>query len=382
MSMPPRSRSEPSDSFVGDPSSRFTGVAIDSGRGRDSREGVNRNLLRRSRKSGMRRGDLVEVRSPSEILATLDSNGTLDGLPFMPEMLDQIGKRYRVTSRVERACDTIEYRGSRRMPNTVMLDDLRCDGQGHDGCQAACRIYWREAWLRRVNDDEPHLSQSDDEAVFKRLEELVTAGSRDRTAPERYRCQATDFIRASHQLPYWAPRSLVRELTCGNVGLVRFLRVVTRLVLEEVGSRLRLRSRYMAVKHPSSAGTEARLGLRPGERVRVRPRSAIMRTLDANKKARGLFFDREMVPYCGTQRVVKFQVEALHRRAKRIDGRVEERLFRARRRRLLRLSKPRAMVLSESHLPVVARVLARSSRDAGSFHRAERLSTQAPTRIG
>jgi hypothetical protein len=34
----------------------------------------------------LRRGDLVEVNSPAEILATLDERGDLEGLPFMPEM--------------------------------------------------------------------------------------------------------------------------------------------------------------------------------------------------------------------------------------------------------------------------------------------------------
>ena len=40
--------------------------------------------------SAMRRtnvDDWVEVRSKEEILATLDSKGQLDGMPFMPEML-------------------------------------------------------------------------------------------------------------------------------------------------------------------------------------------------------------------------------------------------------------------------------------------------------
>ena len=40
------------------------------------------------------------------------------------------------------------------MRDTVYLEDLRCDGSGHGGCQAGCRIYWKEAWLRRV-DGEP-----------------------------------------------------------------------------------------------------------------------------------------------------------------------------------------------------------------------------------
>ena len=39
------------------------------------------------------------------------------------------------------------------MHSTVYLEDLRCDGSGHDGCQAGCKIYWKEAWLRRVEDD-------------------------------------------------------------------------------------------------------------------------------------------------------------------------------------------------------------------------------------
>jgi len=41
-------------------------------------------------------GDIVEVRSEAEILATLDADGALDALPFMPEMLQYAGKRLAV----------------------------------------------------------------------------------------------------------------------------------------------------------------------------------------------------------------------------------------------------------------------------------------------
>ena len=44
----------------------------------------------------LRVGEIVEVRSEAEILATLDERGELDGLPFMPEMLDFCGRRFRV----------------------------------------------------------------------------------------------------------------------------------------------------------------------------------------------------------------------------------------------------------------------------------------------
>ena len=44
----------------------------------------------------LRVGDIVEVRSEAEILATLDENGRLESLPFMPEMLALCGRRFRV----------------------------------------------------------------------------------------------------------------------------------------------------------------------------------------------------------------------------------------------------------------------------------------------
>src|SRR5258705_10026217 len=37
-------------------------------------------------------GDRVEVRRKEEILATLDENGRLDGLPLMPQMLKYCGQ--------------------------------------------------------------------------------------------------------------------------------------------------------------------------------------------------------------------------------------------------------------------------------------------------
>src|SRR3954453_12921045 len=102
-------------------------------------------------KRPLRPGDIVEVRSPAEILATLDSSATLDKMPFMPEMVSHVGRRYTVTRRVDKICDTIASTGSRRMHATVYLEDLRCDGSDHGGCQAGCKLYWKEAWLRGVD---------------------------------------------------------------------------------------------------------------------------------------------------------------------------------------------------------------------------------------
>jgi hypothetical protein len=103
----------------------------------------------------LRIGELVEVRSQEEILATLDEQGRLEGLPFMPEMLRFAGSRMRVYRRAIKACDTIGNTGMYRMERAVHLEAARCDGQAHGGCQAACLLYFKEAWLKRVDGDAP-----------------------------------------------------------------------------------------------------------------------------------------------------------------------------------------------------------------------------------
>ena len=102
----------------------------------------------------LRAGDVVEVRTEEEILRTLDADGKLDGLPFMPEMLGFCGQRYRVRSRAHKACDTIDWQQFRRMESAVHLEELRCDGSAHGGCQAGCLLFWKEAWLRPVDQQE------------------------------------------------------------------------------------------------------------------------------------------------------------------------------------------------------------------------------------
>src|SRR5688572_17705433 len=84
--------------------------------------------------SELRPGDLVEVRSKTEILSTLDRNGRLDELPFMPEMLQYCGKRFRVYKRAHKTCDFVTNTGSRKLKETVHLEEVRCDGAAHGQC--------------------------------------------------------------------------------------------------------------------------------------------------------------------------------------------------------------------------------------------------------
>ena len=84
----------------------------------------------------MRVHDFAKVRSKAEILATLDRNGRLDGMPFMPEMFEYCGKVLRVSKKAHKTCDFVNRTGIRRRDSTVHLDDVRCTGAAHGGCQA------------------------------------------------------------------------------------------------------------------------------------------------------------------------------------------------------------------------------------------------------
>src|SRR5260370_27182450 len=96
-------------------------------------------------------GELVEVRSVDEILATLDENGRLSAMPFMPEMLQYCGKQFRVFKVAHKTCDNIQPWNMRTVKDAVHLTGVRCDGQAHGRCDAGCLIFWNEAWLKRVD---------------------------------------------------------------------------------------------------------------------------------------------------------------------------------------------------------------------------------------
>ena len=95
-------------------------------------------------------GDWVEVRSKEEILRTLDKDGRVDGMPFMPEMFAFCGKRFQVYKRAHKTCDTVFPVQGRRVADAVHLE-TRCDGSAHGGCQASCLLFWKVDWLRPVH---------------------------------------------------------------------------------------------------------------------------------------------------------------------------------------------------------------------------------------
>jgi hypothetical protein len=245
------------------------------------------------RLSALRHGDLVEVRPAAEIVATLDTRGMLDGLPFMPEMLAFCGRRFRVDRRADKICDTMFTARSRELPGTVLLEDLRCDGAGHGGCQAECRIFWKEAWLRRV--DGPPAAGVDDS-----LRELVERNARYTAEGEtRYMCQATEHFRASVRLRSWDPWPYWRELRNGNIPLPRWLTVILRAIVQEPRRRLGMRGPFPVLGPRDNDAALTHPDLQPGDLVRTRTVEEIQPTLTRDGANNGVSFDDENVPFCG-----------------------------------------------------------------------------------
>src|SRR5213078_140236 len=107
-----------------------------------------------------------------------------------------------------------------KVENAVHLSGVRCDGSAHGGCQAACLIYWRHAWLRKVEGAEPDVVPQE---PAPDLLPLLTIGSRRPPAEdgrERYRCQATELPRAAPEvLPLKNLAQYVDDVRTGNVGV-------------------------------------------------------------------------------------------------------------------------------------------------------------------
>jgi hypothetical protein len=268
--------------------------------------------LRIQRSRRLRTGDVVEVRSEAEILATLGPDATIDGLPFMPEMLNRCGSRFTVASRADTTCF---YGSLREMDSAVHLTGVRCDGSAHGGCQAACLMYWKEEWLRPVESPEGPGRPVTLEPPVRREgctpEDVGRAVHPPGTAEgeDLWSCQATQVRAATKDIPSWDLRHYVRDVLNGNVRLRTVLRrlLPSLLFAYQVTSRHRL-PRWMLLAGgadiPFIHGRLKRtpsvdLGLQPGDAVRVKSRKEIRATVDRNARNRGLTFDVEMTPYCG-----------------------------------------------------------------------------------
>lgn len=283
----------------------------------------------------MKVGDWVEVRSEAEILRTLDEQGQVDGMPFMPEMLRFCGQHFQIYKSAHKTCDSLVHQ-SRRLAKTVHLE-TRCSGESHGGCQSACLLFWKEEWLRPINAH----GQSSHESVYpehaascapsfsqQRLTGLAVVHESDCA---RYRCQATEIRSASTRLQWWDLWQYIEDVRSGNVdpftlfcGALRAASLIVKRQRFRMGRLARtlyqhqLR-RWDAGEPQLDAARVAQrrrtplvsLNLQPHELVRVCALNQIEHTLDTAGQNRGLYFDPEQAPYAGKIFPVADRVERI-----------------------------------------------------------------------
>jgi hypothetical protein len=104
---------------------------------------------------GLQVGELVEIKSAEEILSTITVNGFNRGMRYDMEMHKYCGERHRVEKIVEKLINESTGKLMTMRTPCVQLEDVYCRAECTPlrlGCPRAQSTYWREIWLRRVNE--------------------------------------------------------------------------------------------------------------------------------------------------------------------------------------------------------------------------------------
>ena len=254
----------------------------------------------------LRTGDWIEVKSPVEIAQTLDTEGTLDGLPFMPEMLEFCGGRFQVARRAEKTC--IEFPGGGykirefRENDVVVLDGKRCSGADHDLCQRACVFFWKTAWLRKKDTGQP--STAANQPGLNNLRSKLNTTS----APGRYFCQSTELAKATQ--PLKRSRILLKcfyDIRSGSRGLLE----MTWLVVAPLWRKATQKFPRRRLKGSLRRTPVGNLNLQPGELVEIKSAPEIAQTLDQRGRNRGLICDFGMCKYRGGKYRVRNRLDRM-----------------------------------------------------------------------
>ncbi len=259
-------------------------------------------------------GDLVEIRSWAEIQSTLDKNGCLEGLPFMPEMLSMCGKQARVFRSMNRLFDYRKTRKMRHMDGAVLLVDTVCDGSSHGGCEAACHTIWKSDWLRRVDLSispketvRDHRSDRGSGDFSKEVRSPLEWGTR----PPNYSCQLTQLNAASMPIGKRSFVNFLRPIVAGNVTLRGFvIGWMTHLFNVVQHKRQGVSFPEIDVEVKDLARIPE-LSLNVGDKVFVRGLKEIRSTLNAKLEHRGMGFEDDMLKYCGQPLYVHSEIKKL-----------------------------------------------------------------------
>jgi hypothetical protein len=189
-----------------------------------------------------------------------------------------------------------------RANDVVILEGLRCSGTAHDGCQKACMIFWREAWLNKVDAATPESKVDSTGSASLRARLKTSMG------PTTYFCQASELLKATNDLSRWQRfAKCFSDVRAGNCSALQ--------MAERIGIWLFWRIRRMFLGHYARGRNKSTplegLSLRPGEWIEVKSKESIVETLNEDGRNRGLSFSPAMRRFCGAQCRVKGRIDRI-----------------------------------------------------------------------
>lgn len=275
-------------------------------------------------------GDKVFVKNEADIYATLDNEACTDGMVFMPEMRQFCGKEFRIGKSAHKTCDTINNSGGLRLNgDSYHLEGMRCDGSAHGGCEAGCTYFFMAPWLTREAPSAATALTPEQDATAKLVDERVLKPKADGEQVV-YNCQATNILNATEPMPPYSVGQYLKDIRSGNHSTGNLLRILSlawfqwvlnkgkgyRFLLKGYNSFQKLRGGepypvYVGEIPKGERTPTAKLDLKPGEAVRILPIEELKKTLSTASVNRGMWFDPEMVKYCGNTYTVQSRVNRI-----------------------------------------------------------------------
>lgn len=100
-------------------------------------------------------GEIVRVKSETEIKKILDEYDSTGGCVFAPEMFKYCNKNFKVYKIVRQFYDEVKNRIC-KCKNIVLLEDAVCSGKRKllpDDCDRNCFFFWHINWLEKIKNE-------------------------------------------------------------------------------------------------------------------------------------------------------------------------------------------------------------------------------------
>jgi len=252
----------------------------------------------------LRAGDIVEVRTFDEIAYSLGDDGTMEGLPFQPEMAKYCGGIFRVLRPVKKLVVENASTGLRGIRNIVLLNGVNCDGRFHDNCNRNCFILWKEAWLKRpwtrqLPSDPPFDFSNTSQPTHNQVP-LPLAGY----------CQSITLLKATYPLPGWNLKQYIWDITDNTLPILKRVILLLISISRHIKKSINVQLPNM-LSGPLEKTPSIDFDVQPGHWVEVKSLDEIRATLDDSGRNRGLAFTKEMKKFCGQKFCVLRNVDQI-----------------------------------------------------------------------